>query len=194
MDKEISNSARASYTLVNMEAEMYNDGQYFLQQSKNVDIEKVFEKWRYNRFSIISFALSFEAFINSRIVVKLGEIARDQEQNSIYKCLTKANYNFIPRRIRNMYDKIGVLEEIYGLEKDALTESEHYVLFYKEIIVLRNKIVHYSWSNASDVYGEKLNIAINDVVGFLRAVISDFSNKLNLDTPQYFLEDEYQSF
>lgn len=143
-----------------MAYEMYNDGLYFCEQAMIEDTWG--DKNRCYRFAIVSFASSFEAFINLFIKKKLEE-----EKNKIVN--GEEIYNFLegaanrkPKELANIYNKVTLLEKLYDIEKDNLIESQEFKRFKDEIIDIRNKIVHYSYGNFSVIYADKIsNAAFN---------------------------------
>jgi len=183
-----------------MTHEMYNDGLYFKKKARTTI--SIGERNRCQRFAIISFASSFESFINELI----------------YRELAKRNENKEPLGIRNgglilEWLKTGVIKnekkrerainETSSIKKKLKIISSLYKIKnianyyeykrFQRIIRLRNKVVHYSKGNYSSLYGENILHTLNVSDDFLRLLIMRICQELRCLTPNYFLQTEYKS-
>ncbi|OLN21114.1 hypothetical protein BTO30_16690 [Domibacillus antri] len=178
-----------SITITNMEHEMYNDGLFFLGKSNSC--EGTFEKWRYQRFAIISFCTSFESFLHKKIVSKLTIDDTVVEKGSdILNYLSdpesKVKRPFI---IATVKGKLRVLADANGLDQEAFLGEEFKE--FEKIIHLRNKIVHFSRSNFDSVYLEMDNL-VEVAPEFLRSLVMIICEELNENVPGFYLETEYK--
>lgn len=182
----------ASLRVVNMEYEMYNDGLYFLEQAEK---EKNFgDKQRCYRFAIVSFASSFEAFINARLKAKLTiDLTIVKDGKTILDFLINGfslNNKTVPNELKTIKRKIELLEKLYGVS-GQLINSVNFNKFNDEIILLRNSIVHYSHGNFTNVYQQQIDNAALNVSQLFIDTISSFVQVLQIDYPSYFSNKNY---
>lgn len=174
--------------VVNMAHEMYNDGLYFYEKANKEtnfgDIQRCY------RFAIVSFASSFEAFINAQLKSKLEEDTTVVNNGAnILNFLI--NGGELPYEIRNIHKKIKILQQLYNVN-NQLINSAVFKKFNNEVILLRNGIVHYSYNNFTNVYQNKINIAASSGAQLLRDTINDFVNTLQIDFPSYYHKQNYE--
>lgn len=180
-------------SVTNMEHEMYNDGLYFNEQATNETFDG--DKQRCYRFAVISFASSFESFINRRLK---GELEKDKTKISNGQdILDFLNEGFnsssrIPTELKSITKKLKSLEVLLGLSLDTLNTSE-FEVFDKEVIKLRNSIVHYSHSSFTDVYESDLKKAAQDGAELLVKAVQSICAVSSLEFPPFYSNKEYKS-
>lgn len=174
--------------VVNMEHEMYNDGLYFQEESRLM--ENSYDKMRAQRFAIVSFATSFESFANRLIVNQLSkkveEIPNGQD---ILTFLSVKNTGFPPKEIKNVYNKLRLMEKLFNLKTKELETKEFDE--FKKIINLRNSIVHYSSGKFKEVYKSEIESLSSDGALLLRNLIKSYSTLLKIDIPDFYRKKEY---
>jgi len=171
-----------------MDNEMYNDGLYFMEQAAKS--KGTFEKWRYQRFAVISFASSFESFLNRRILSKLNEgVKKVANWKEIKYFLTFGGPP--PKGFSTIKDKIKVTAKLYGVNYLSINSVKFKK--FQEVIFLRNSIVHYSASNLQKVYGEKIDNISSQAAKLLRDLVKEYCHLLKLEIPSFYLETNYIS-
>ncbi|MCH7322898.1 hypothetical protein LZ480_13535 [Solibacillus sp. MA9] len=173
---------------VSMAHEMYNDGLYFYEKAKEEtnfgDVQRCY------RFAIVSFASSFEAFINAQLKSKL-EVNVTTIPNGANILNFLINGGRPPEEIGSIHKKIKILEQLYNVN-NQLINSSVFKKFYNEIIVLRNAIVHYSSDKFTSVYQNQINIAVSDGAKLLTDTIRHFVNILPIKFPPYYSNQMYK--
>lgn len=181
-----------SFRSVSMVHEMYNDGLYFVDQAMK---ETHFgDKHRCYRFAIVSFASSFESFINTLIRHALfNKSNRTQKEDDILDYLENgfAQGKDFPEELSSVKRKLNLLGGLYQINK-SLSSTYEFKKFNMQIIQLRNAIVHYSHGNFSEVYEQRIISAANEGAQLLREVIKMFETKLNLPNFSYFDKKTYE--
>ena len=181
------------FRVVNMEHEMYNDGLFFYEDSlKQGDFG---DQQRCERFAVVSFASSFEAFLNARLKSKL-EANPSVVQNGpdILDFLVNgfANTKKIPRELTSIRSKVQLLEELYNV-RNKLDQAPEYIDFYNKVISLRNSIVHYSYGNFSSVYSSQITHSASVAAKLLRDLIRTFTTITKIEYPTYYNETKYRA-
>lgn len=175
-------------TVVNMANEMYNDGLYYQEQA--LLAEGSFDKWRFQRSAIISFATSFESYTNLYIVNKLNQKADIlPNEEKILTFLTKRVSYGPLAEIRNIYNKMRFMEKLYGL-RDRELETQAFAEFQK-VIDLRNSIVHYSHGRFNEIYGADVEEVASSGSELLRKLVFEHCSLMNISVPSYYEAETY---
>lgn len=177
--------------ITNMEHEMYNDGLYFTEQA----IKETFygDKQRCYRFAIVSYASSFESFLNRHLKSELEkDVNKVPNGQSLLNFLNEGfkNTSIVPKELRSISKKLRILEVFLGLNVDILKTTD-FIVFDKEIIKLRNLIVHYSYSGFKEIYESDLEKAASDGAELLVNTIQSICNVSNLEFPSFYNNRNY---
>lgn len=179
--------------VTNMEHEMYNDGLYFNEQAT---IETSYgDKQRCYRFAVISFASSFESFINRRLKSELEKDVNKVPNGQILLDFLNEGFNnisTIPQELKSIAKKLRTLEVFLGLNVDTLKTAE-FMVFDKEVIKLRNSLVHYSHSGFTTVYESDLKKSALDGAELLVNTIQSICDVSNLEFPPFYSNKNYHS-
>lgn len=175
-----------------MEHEMYNDGLYFTEQAAK---EKFYgDIQRSYRFAVVSFASSFESFINRRLKSELEkDINKVPNGQELLDFLNEGfrHTSVIPSELRNISKKMRILEVVLGLKVDTFKTAD-FIIFNEEIIKLRNTIVHYSHSGFTTVYENDLKKAALNGTEFLVNTIQSMCDVSSLEFPAFYSNMNYQ--
>ncbi|OLN21912.1 hypothetical protein BTO30_12500 [Domibacillus antri] len=177
--------------VVNMDHEMYNDGLYFTEQATKEthfgDIQRCY------RFAVVSFASSFESFLNRKIKRILVDDINKVDNGEYLLGFLNQGFEFskLPNELRTIDSKLELMEKLLGLNNGELKTTE-FMTFNKDIIKLRNAIVHYSHSNFSTLYEKELGAAASTGAKLLVSTISSFCDISCLEFPPFYNKEKYE--
>lgn len=176
--------------IVNMGQEMYNDALYFVEQARAC-YNKQFSLWRNCRMALYCMCQSAESDMSKLIVISLERIGLmnlDAVQSDLYDHLTNpTRSNDGPHRlIKNIYKKYGYLCELNGIP-NAMLPSD-----YEQVIKLRNKITHYSFSKNSDVYLSTMLVDTERALGSVRDFIKHIWKVASSEYPRWIDQTAYK--
>lgn len=178
--------------VTNMEHEMYNDGLYFTEQSAKENLYGDIQ--RCYRFAVVSFASSFESFINRRLKSELEKDVNKVPNGQLLLDFLKEgfkNTHRIPMELGSIAKKLRTLEVCLGLNVNTLDTAD-FKTFDQDVIKLRNKIVHYSHSSFTAVYETELKkAALNGAILLVNAIQS-MCNVASLEFPHFYSNQNYQ--
>lgn len=195
----MENELYSSIVIGNTPSESFNDALFFrrkAQKSKNN-----FEKYRYERVTLILFCMSAESMIVKLICKNLECKKNDgninEEQQKILDSLIDSNNNRIYRReyikkdgkkgyisFSSIYNKLNIFL-LNSIDKDEIrTKEDSYDEFkaYIELSSIRNDIVHYSPKNFPEVY-RNINKIINKAPNIIKNLFEKYYDLI--DNPKY---------
>ncbi|KOY12593.1 hypothetical protein AMS66_29725 [Paenibacillus xylanivorans] len=158
-------------------AEMHNDGLYFLEQARQAEDE--FVKRRFLRASIIYLCSSVEAAISKIVYDKITQNEYDNGHNYDRLKTSLNDPNSVPPRFfRSIDGKIAVLEDLFETTIPQPIKSR-----YKNLTLLRNKIIHFSVSYTNEVYAtgeiERVANEAPDIVDEILSLTFGYINLFN---------------
>lgn len=188
-----------------LDEELCNDGLFFAEMAKKE--ENLLIKERYQRAAIVSFAASFEAFLNRSIFELLGQNREVREKvtsgHKIFNYLNGANKP-TPQRLSSVTSKMILLEEICNAlitEKNTknkkannkqakvrlIVDKNYLIAFnaFEEIILMRDNLVHFSHSKFTELHKEEFEKLSSE--GFMRfeKIITTICRLLKIQLPIY---------